>query len=119
MKITTWNVRGLTTPNKRQILKRHLVKLGSDIVMLQETKCSVDKGDKFISYCRDWNGFFQPTVVWAGDLELLWKSATLSVESFKGGNNWISYSMHSKTKQSDFELWNIYGPTQSQEKMNL
>ncbi|XP_059068992.1 uncharacterized protein LOC131859366 [Cryptomeria japonica] len=77
MKITTWNVRGITALNKGRMLKQHMAKLACDIIMLQEAKCSKEEGDMFIRYYKDWSGFFQPAVGRAGGLGLLWKSASV------------------------------------------
>ncbi|GLJ31647.1 hypothetical protein SUGI_0635780 [Cryptomeria japonica] len=87
--------------------------------MVQKIKCGKEEGDKFVSYCREWNGFFQPTVGRVGGLGLLRKLASIGVECLKRGRNYLSCLVHNKCKNFDFKLWNVYGPTQSEEKMNL
>lgn len=46
MKVTTWNVRGLNTPNKQRLVKRYLKNFESEIIMLQETKLSKEESMK-------------------------------------------------------------------------
>lgn len=71
MKIVTWNVRGLSAPNKRCLVKRHLDKIYVDIVLLQETKISSQEGEKFIKYCKKWCGLFQSVEGSTGGLGIL------------------------------------------------
>ncbi|GLJ17224.1 hypothetical protein SUGI_0298390 [Cryptomeria japonica] len=53
MRILSWKVRGLGAPDKHWMVKHHLVKANCDIVMLQQTKCRIIDGEKFIKYCRN------------------------------------------------------------------
>lgn len=42
LKIVSWNVKGLHTPNKRMSILRHLKRLRTDVTLLQETHPSAD-----------------------------------------------------------------------------
>lgn len=42
MKVFTWNVKGLKSPNKRMQTLRHLKRLRPDVAMLQETHLWVE-----------------------------------------------------------------------------
>jgi hypothetical protein len=43
MKITFWNIRGMNDLSKQRMLKKKILGMKADIVLLQETKC--DKGN--------------------------------------------------------------------------
>ncbi|XP_057826626.1 uncharacterized protein LOC131038298 [Cryptomeria japonica] len=75
MRMTSWNVRGLSTPDKKCLVKRNMARLDSDIYILQETKLNKDKACEFIKYCYKWEGIFQDV---RGSVEgsgIMWNAA--------------------------------------------
>jgi len=43
MKFTTWNVSGLGSKRKKRMLNNRMNQVVSDIIFVQETKCSIQK----------------------------------------------------------------------------
>ncbi|XP_057836251.2 uncharacterized protein LOC131046507 [Cryptomeria japonica] len=119
MRITTWNVRGIIAPDKRRMLKRHLARLASEVILIQETKCNLDEGNRFVSNMKEWSGLFQPAVGRASGLGVLWRSFAVEVERKNGGSNWIQCKIRCKQRGFEFYLWNVYGPKHSKEKETL
>ncbi|XP_057834369.1 uncharacterized protein LOC131044904 [Cryptomeria japonica] len=87
-----WNVRGLSAPDKRRLVKRALARSSSDIVAFQEMKLNKEKANSFINSCKVWEGIFQ-------------EATGAAVNSFKENLN--------------FPLINVYGPTKTTEKSKV
>ncbi|XP_059076685.1 uncharacterized protein LOC131875959 [Cryptomeria japonica] len=117
MKITSWNVRGLSAPDKKHLFKRVLNKLDSDLVILQETKLSGEKAMELMKYCFRWEGVFQDAQGTAGGLGLMWNPACVEVNPIASCNNWMACIIHHKTTNLNFPLFNIYGPIRTEEKL--
>lgn len=58
MRILKWNVRGLSAPDKRFLVRHHLEKNLSEIALLQETKINQVNVDNFLKICWKWVGAF-------------------------------------------------------------
>lgn len=80
MKILTWNVRGLNTPNKRRFIKSQLNAQQSEIIWLQETKLGKDKSDLFIKHCKGWKGHLVKAISASGGIEIMWKESKIDME---------------------------------------
>ncbi|XP_057826902.2 uncharacterized protein LOC131038480 [Cryptomeria japonica] len=119
MRITTWNVRGLSTPDKRCLVKRSLIKLGSDMVLLQETKLCGDKVLEFIKYCFKWEGLFQDARGTSGGLGILWNSEVFEVDPIASNEFWMACNIKCKVGGIGFPLVNIYGPVTIDEKLRV
>ncbi|XP_059064693.1 uncharacterized protein LOC131856787 [Cryptomeria japonica] len=119
MRIVTWNVRGLVASDKRGMLKRHLVKIAIDIVLIQETKCISEDIDKLIRFCKEWNGIFSPAFGRAGGLGILWNPSLVNITKSFEEKQGLSCQVQHRLSKLELELWNIYGPTNSQEKAKL
>ncbi|GLJ09625.1 hypothetical protein SUGI_0112970 [Cryptomeria japonica] len=104
MRIITWNIKGLTTPGKHRMLKCHLAKVSSNIVMLQETKCSSNDGDSLIGYCRGWSDIFQVADGRAGGLGILWRFSLVDIVKVYGRKNWQACQVKCKFNQLEMEL---------------
>ena len=58
MRITTWNARGLNAPSKKRLIKQYLNKFESDIILIQETKLSLNEGLKLERSLGVWKSSF-------------------------------------------------------------
>ncbi|XP_057839788.1 uncharacterized protein LOC131049742 [Cryptomeria japonica] len=119
MKITTWNVRGLSAPNKRRLVKRVLSRSASEIIVMQETKLSIDNAEGFLKYCRDWEGVFQEANGSTGGLGILWKPDSVKVNLFEKAENWMICNVYNIRENSKFPLINVYGPSKTVEKTKV
>lgn len=57
MKITTWNVKGISNPNKICLIRCQMERMVMKIFLFQETKISAFVGEAFVKYCKIWKGF--------------------------------------------------------------
>lgn len=119
MKITTWNVRGLSAPDKKRLVKRALRRIESNIVLFQETKLCMDKALSFLHSCTKWEGFFQEARGSAGGLGVLWNPHNIKVTDFQRSEYWLFGVVHSLKENMVFPLVNVYGPIKTEEKAKV
>ncbi|XP_057837189.2 uncharacterized protein LOC131047335 [Cryptomeria japonica] len=119
MKITSWNVRGLSAPDKRCLVKRSLTKLESDMILLQETKLSGEKVYDFIKYCYKWEDLFQDARGASGGLGILWNSEAFEVVPIASNEFWMACNIRCKSGGIGFPLFNIYGSIKIDEKLRV
>ncbi|XP_059076457.1 uncharacterized protein LOC131875799 [Cryptomeria japonica] len=119
MRITSWNVRGLTTPDKRCLVKRYLSKLESEMILLQETKLSGHKVAEFIRYYNKWEGLFQDARGTAGGLGILWNSEVFEVTPLESSEFRMACNIVYKLGGFGFPLFNVYGPIKRDDKLRV
>lgn len=111
MRISSWNVRGLSVPDKRRLVKRILTRLNLDIILLQETKLNSEKAIKFIKFCFRWEGLFQDARGSAGGLGILWNPSIIDVTPVYSSDHWMVVNVKHKPSNLCFPLFNVYGPS--------
>ena len=109
MKILSWNVRGLNASDKRSRIKNRLDSSFWDIVLLQETKLSLDNFSATLGKWTSWKHSFLPSNGASGGLATLWKGKSVSIFPLQSGTNWKLLSV--KHFSLNFFLINLYGPT--------
>lgn len=119
MKITTWNVRGLLAPNKSRLVKRAMARISSEVILLQETKLNMDKASRFLLSCKNWDGFFQETNGFAGGLATLWDLDKVLIKLIQKSENWIFCWVKFLIEDIEFPLFNVYGPTKTEDKLKV
>ena len=70
MRITTWNARGLNAPSKKGLIKQYLSTFKSKIILIQETKLTLDEGTKLDRLLRVCQSTYQVENGSAGGLAL-------------------------------------------------
>ncbi|XP_059077878.1 uncharacterized protein LOC131876479 [Cryptomeria japonica] len=119
MRISSWNVRGLTAPDKRRLVKRSLAKLESEMILLQETKLNGHKVAEFIKFCNKWEGIFQDARGSTGGLGILWNSKVFEVIPLESNKFSMACNIIYKPGGFGFPLFNIYGPIKIDEKLRV
>ncbi|XP_059067537.1 uncharacterized protein LOC131858342 [Cryptomeria japonica] len=119
MKISSWNVRGLSAFDKICLVKRALTKMNSDVFLLQETKIKAEKVDEFKKYFYKWGGHFQDSMGSLGCLGILWKSDSIEVRCIASCDFWMACSIKCKRTNLCFPLFNIYGPIRTEDKLRV
>lgn len=119
MKILSWNVRGLSAPDKKRLVKRALKNLECDIVLLQETKLVDKKMNDFIKSCYNWNGLSQSARGSAGGLGVLWKSKSYQISIIFSHHYLMVCRVVRLEDHFDFPLLNVYGPIRTEDKKEL
>lgn len=119
MKITTWNVRGLSAPNKRCLVKRAFCRCSCDIIAIQETKLSSNDASCFIKSCRVWEGVFQEANGAASGLGILLNHSLVKVTLLEKVEHWMICIVYSMKENLEFPLINVYGPTKTIDKSHV
>lgn len=119
MKISSWNVRGLSAPDKKCLVKRSLTKLDLEIVILQETKLNGEKEVEFVKYCFSWEGIFQDARGLTSGLGLMWNPSLIDVIPIASCDHWIARIIQCRRSDLQFPLFNVYGPTKTEEKLKV
>ena len=110
MRITTWNARGLNAPSKKRIIKQYLNKFESEIILLQETKLSIDEGIKLNKTLGIQQSIYQAANGSAGGLGVIWNPKKVDIVWLEQGTNWISVTVQSLKSDLKFILVNTYEP---------
>ncbi|XP_059068633.1 uncharacterized protein LOC131859110 [Cryptomeria japonica] len=119
MKITTWNVRGLSALDKKCLVKRAIQRISGDIILLQETKLNAKKISFFKSFSRLWDGDSQKANGSMGGLAVLWNPDKVSVCTISKQENWMHCNIRFLQEDLEFSLFNVYGPTKTEEKKRV
>lgn len=119
MRIISWNVRGLNTPNKRRLIKSQMDLIKCDIFMLQEIKLSKEFADLVFSSWRRWNFLSSPACDASGGLALLWNNYNIEAQLVASATNWMLTLVIRKISKVKFWLFNIYAPSGIQGKSKL
>lgn len=110
MKVTSWNARGLNAPNKRRLLKQHLKKINSEIILIQETKLNRIEGDKISKTLGLWDSIFTEAIGASGGLGIIWNPKKFSLTYLGNNHNWLCANIQSLKSDSKFIIFNVYGP---------
>ncbi|XP_057864000.2 uncharacterized protein LOC131072017 [Cryptomeria japonica] len=119
MKITTWNVRGLSAPDKKRLVKRAIQRISGDIIMMQETKLNEQKASFFKSFSRMWDGVFQEAKGSMGAMVVLWNPDKVAVDLIYKQENWMHCKVRFLQEDMEFSLFNVYGSTKTEEKKRV
>lgn len=120
MKILSWNVRGLNAPNKQRVIKRRLLLVSADLILLQETKLE----DKLaVAFGNGISSLFQASlqtiVASKGAFEglmIIWKPSQIKVEGIASSRDWILAKITHLQSNTSFFIINIYGPMSPHKK---
>lgn len=118
MKILSWNIRGLNSPYKQFLIKLCISDNKVDILLLQETKMKKEVFEKDVLKIWPNANYFLSYVEGAsGGIATLWNPL-----EFKGSLGFFGKSnlMASLEDQSSLEKWNlfnIYAPNFSRDKL--
>ena len=117
MKIITWNVRGINASDKRGRIKQLLDFTKGDIILLQETKLSAQVFDKTLAKWTNWLSVHAEGHGASGGLAILWNAKSIHGILIGQDSNWQLLKVeHFDLK---FLIFNIYGPTSTNDKRNL
>lgn len=119
MKLISWNVRGLSAPNKRRLIKSQLDLIKCDLVMLQETKLCDESASVLFTSWKKWNFLSCPSYSASGGLALLWNAYNIEVQLVSSAVHWMLFLVTSKVSKVKVWLFNIYAPSRIQGKKKL
>ena len=110
MKVISWNVKGLRSPNKRMKILRHLKRIKADIALLQETHLSASD---FPRMKKLWVGTVLGSEAVgrkAGVLLLIHKNLPCSVLAVNSDSHGRLISAHLKIGSKELVVSNVYAP---------
>lgn len=110
MKIPSWNVRGLSTPNKRRLVKHCMSRIMADVFLFQETKISSKNGGIFLKERKIWKGLFLDAQGHLGSLGVLWNQDRVDMSWIDSLSSWMFCKLVFKMEDLDFIFFNVYGP---------
>ncbi|GLJ17221.1 hypothetical protein SUGI_0298330 [Cryptomeria japonica] len=87
MKIVTWNVRGISSPDKRHLIKYNLEVIMVDLCLLQETKLQKEACQGFQNYFSKRNIIHVEVNGAIGGLEILWNKERVDVDMVELSRN--------------------------------
>ncbi|GLJ56609.1 hypothetical protein SUGI_1239030 [Cryptomeria japonica] len=119
MKVVSWNVRGLNSPNKRRIVKRCISSYSPKLALLQETKL----GNEDLASFGKQLGFRMikgaPTNGASGGLSIIWDPQNIIFSLMESHCNWMSGRVTILKHYLDLVIINVYGPILNEDKKRV
>ncbi|XP_059067365.1 uncharacterized protein LOC131858218 [Cryptomeria japonica] len=109
MKIISWNIRGLNSPHKQDVLRNLVREHKPDIVIIQETKMNKEKVEK-IKLFKDGEVFSGISDGASGGIAIFWNLRRVSGEPVKQDINLDFIRFHHIGDGTSLLLTNIYAP---------
>lgn len=120
MKFISWNIRGLRSKRKQRMLSNRMKKALSDIIFIQETKCSIQKLKQIHS---KWLISFEFLEVksenTAGGILTLWKPQKVSIIDVEASINYLSVIIYRVGMSDTFLVTDVYRPQRIDEKLKF
>lgn len=109
MRVVSWNVRGLGTPQKRSAVLRHLKQLQADIALLQETLLRVED---FPQMEKQWVGkaVGSPSGGRRAGVIVLLNKLPCTITEMKTDEDGQLLTIWLKMEDSDLAIANVYFP---------
>ena len=117
MKLISWNIRGCGNPRKWRTLNRKIKQEYSDILFLQETKCSFEGLEKIRS--KIWKGsqvISLDAVGKSGGIAIFWLPQVVDLTNWSANKFSLMADFHHLVSGVKGALVNIYGPSSFPEK---
>ena len=111
-KVLTWNVRGINSSWKWDLVKNKVICVQCDIICFQETKKdSFDSSFLRKIYPPPFDSFdFLPSVGASGGILIAWKSSLFSSNKLSSSSFALTIDFCSKHDNSKWVLTYVYGP---------
>jgi len=111
MKFISWNIRGLGSKRKQRMLSNIMKLAMSDIIFIQETKCSIQEIKQIHN---KWLNKFEFLEVKAentvGGILTLWNPQKVSIVDAEVTRNYLSAIIQPMGMSETFLVTNVYGP---------
>ncbi|KAK1347753.1 hypothetical protein POM88_055030 [Heracleum sosnowskyi] len=119
--ILCWNIRGVNKDTNRANVKHTALKNQTNIICLQETKCSnwSQSMQNDIWDVADHGWAIQNSEGFSGGLLTSWDKDLFEEVGVKTNKNWLWISLRSKNTGVKFHCVNIYAPQEPREKREV
>lgn len=114
MKLISWSIRGLMSPRKGKLLKNMIMQEKSQIIFLQETKCSSTALAKITA--KAWTGGLATTVDANGvsrGIAILWDACTIFLNNINANKNFVQAIIHINGTNIYGHITNVYFPQET------
>ena len=111
MKVISWNIRRINSPNKHIMLKKKIQQDKPFILMLQETKSNSTSLDSIFS--KLWKGsqsIFVDSIGAFGGLTIVWNPLEVDLHNFSATRCSIIGNFHILGTVVHGRITNVYGP---------
>jgi len=117
--VLSWNVRGINSPSKWNVIRDKITETACDIVYFQETKKETLDLAFLKNICPSWIDAFEflPSIGASGGLLVAWKSSLFKGELVFSNEYAISVEFNSQHNDSCWLLTNVYAPCQAEDKL--
>lgn len=121
MRVLSWNVRGLNSPQRQRCLRDVIAKSKPLFIMLQEVKIKCVDYDilRAIGLHGGWSYHLIPAVGKAGGVLSIWQDTSFSVSEIEIYNNSLCWSGTFLPRNLYVAFCNIYAPGTSAERRSL
>ncbi|XP_059070594.1 uncharacterized protein LOC131860227 [Cryptomeria japonica] len=119
MRTLSCNVRGCNAPDKIRLIKQCIDQVRPDIFLLQETKIKDEDVSSFSKKFQSWKCSLVGAQGASGGLAALWKESVVEVFVVRATRWWQWLKIKSMQLQISFFLINIYGPNNTNMKMQV
>lgn len=109
MKVISWNIRGLNGLNKQDILRNLIRDQNLVIILVQETKMSKEKVEKF-KFFKNGGACGSSSNGASGGVAIFWNKSTTSRDMIDVDGNILSLKAKSIFDGKEFVITNIYAP---------
>jgi len=119
MKLISWNIRGLNSPGKGQLMNNMLQQEKPQILILEETKCNSTTLDQILA--KAWPGSKEVVVEAmgaSGGLAIVWDDRDITLTNIHASKNFIQAKFHLTRTNVDGHLTNVYFPQEVTKKVD-
>jgi exonuclease III len=117
MNIISWNIRGLNGRSKQKLLREMIIAETLDVVLLQETKCTLEDIDRLLPYCwKQGRVVLIDAIGTAGGVAILWNTNIMLMENFYATRWSITTEYRLIGSNKPGHLTSIYGPASPRDK---
>lgn len=119
--LISWNVRGVCNKVSRRLVKEAILEHKTNVVYLQETKCSSWNALSIRKLCgnQDFDWVEVPAKGLSGGLLCMWNTIVYKMISVEKDDNWVWCKFQSLVDDKMFSVVNVYSAQDMESKKNL
>ena len=119
--VLVWNVRGLNSPARRNVVRLFIQSANTAIVCLQESKLeTVDQNTVTQTLGAGFDGFdYLPADGTRGGVIIGWRSDMVTLSSFQKGEFTISANVRAMADDAQWYITSVYGPQLEADKVRF
>ena len=120
MKFTSWNIRGLGSKRKQRLLSNRMKQEATDIIFIQETKCSIQRIKELY---RKWLNRFEFLEVKEdnsiGGILTLWNPQKIGIIDAEASRNYLSVVIQPVGDRETYLVMNVDIPQRMDDKLRF